>query len=121
MFLPGFMHLYIHSLPPDALVVIPPPIPLPLLQVSAQLQRPSILTYSDDVLYNWKTPSIDSPPTLDNLRCQTLFTSTTEESEFSLTSARTELKGVVALELSHTKLSSGIPLLINASLYISLV
>jgi indoleamine 2,3-dioxygenase len=93
------MHLYIHSLPPDAPVVIPPPITLPLLQVSAQLQLPPILTYSDDVLYNWKTPSLDSPPTLDNLRCQTLFTSTNDESEFYLTSARTELKGVVALEL----------------------
>jgi indoleamine 2,3-dioxygenase len=95
------MHLYIHSLPPHAPVVVPPPVTLPLLQVSAQLQLPPVLTYSDDVLYNWalKTPSLDSAPTLDNLRCQTLFTSTTDESEFYLTSARIELKGVDALEL----------------------
>lgn len=95
------MHFYIHSLPPDAPVVIPPPITLPLLQVSAQLQLPPILTYSDDVLYNCalKTPSPDNAPTLDNLCCQTLFTSTTDEAEFYLTSARIELKGVDALEL----------------------
>ena len=95
------MHFYIHSLPPCAPVVIPSPITLPLLQVSAQLQLPPILTYSDDVLYNWtlRTPSLDSAPALHNLRSQTLFTSTSDESEFYLTSARIELKGVDALEL----------------------
>jgi indoleamine 2,3-dioxygenase len=95
------MHFYIHSLPPDAPVVIPPPITLPVLQVSAHLQLPPVLTYSDDVLYNWDLikPSTTSVPALDNLRCQTLFTSTTDESEFYLTSARIELKGVDALDL----------------------
>jgi len=95
------LHFYIHSLPPDAPVVIPPPITLPLLQVSAQLELPPILTYSDDVLYNWalKSPSLNGLPTLDNLRAQTLFTSTNDESEFYLTSARIELKGVDILEL----------------------
>ena len=95
------MHFYIHSLPPDAPIVIPPPITLPVLQVSAQLQLPPVLTYSDDVLYNWDLikPATASAPALDNLRCQTLFTSTTDESEFYLTSARIELKGVDALDL----------------------
>lgn len=97
------LHFYIHSLPPDAPVVIPPPITLPLLQVSAELMLPPVLTYSDDVLYNWELKTEQSPdrpaPDLDNLRCQTLFTGTTDEEEFYLSSARIELAGVAALEL----------------------
>jgi indoleamine 2,3-dioxygenase len=60
-----------------------------------------MVTYSDDVLYNWAliNPSLNTKPALDNLRCQTLFTSTNDESEFYLTSARIEIKGVDALEL----------------------
>ncbi|GLB40734.1 putative indoleamine 2,3-dioxygenase [Lyophyllum shimeji] len=100
----GFiMHFYIHSLPPDAPVVIPVSIALPLLQVSAQLRLPPILTYSDNVLYNWDLKpgptTMENVPTVDNLRSQTLFTGTTDEEEFYLTSARIELKGVEALEL----------------------
>ncbi|KAG6811815.1 hypothetical protein H0H92_005674 [Tricholoma furcatifolium] len=97
------LHFYVHSLPPDDPVVIPPPVTLPLLQVSAQLQLPPVLTYSDDVLYNWELKSPQSPcetvPALDNLRCQTLFTDTTDEEEFYLSSARIELAGVAALDL----------------------
>ncbi|KAG6864593.1 hypothetical protein C0991_008445 [Blastosporella zonata] len=97
------LHFYIHSLPPDAPVVIPPPLTLPLLQVSAQLQLPPVLTYSDDVLYNWELKSpqkhYETAPALDNLRCQTLFTGTTDEEEFYLSSARIELAGVAALDL----------------------
>ncbi|KAG6910272.1 hypothetical protein DXG01_012084 [Tephrocybe rancida] len=97
------MHFYIHSLPPDAPVVIPPPITLPLLQVSSQLQLPPVLTYSDDVLYNWELKRAqkhyETTPALDNLRCQTLFTDTTDEEEFYLSSARIELAGVPALDL----------------------
>lgn len=90
------MHFYIHSLPPDVPVVIPPPVTIPLLQICAELQLPPVLTYSDDVLYNWqlKTPSEDGSIALDNLRCQTLFTETVDEEEFYLTSSRIELKGV---------------------------
>ena len=58
-------------------------------------------TYADNVLYNWalKTPSPSGLPTLQNLRSQTLFTGTSDEEEFYLTSARIELRGVEALEL----------------------
>ncbi|PCH39352.1 Indoleamine 2,3-dioxygenase [Wolfiporia cocos MD-104 SS10] len=100
------MHLYVHTLPrstPD--IRIPPPITVPLLQVSAQLQLPPVLTYSDDVLYNWayKVPPSPAfpvrPPALDNLRCLTLFTGTRDEEEFYLASARIELRGVEALSL----------------------
>ncbi|OSX57566.1 hypothetical protein POSPLADRAFT_1155818 [Postia placenta MAD-698-R-SB12] len=100
------MHLYIHSTPTAITEIhIPPPITLPLLQVSAQLQLPPVLTYSDDVLYNWaykSPPSSDrplAPPALDNLRCLTLFTGTRDEEEFYLASARIEFRGVEALGL----------------------
>jgi indoleamine 2,3-dioxygenase len=95
------MHFYIHSLPPDADIRIPPPITVPLLEVCAQLQLPPVITYSDDVLYNWelKVPSAEPTPALDNLRCLTLFTGTRDEEEFYLASARIELRGVDALEI----------------------
>ncbi|KAF8896021.1 Indoleamine 2,3-dioxygenase [Infundibulicybe gibba] len=95
------MHFYIHSLPPHEPVSIPPPVTIPLLQVSAQLQLPPVITYSDDVLYNWepRAPSAADGPEMNNLRCQTLFTGTTDEEEFYLASARIELRGVEVLEL----------------------
>lgn len=117
------MHFYINTLPPLAPILIPPPISIPLLQVSQELVLPPLLTYSDDVLYNWtylnppstshtpiSIPDSDSTtdplflppapvPTIDNLRCLTLFTSTNDESEFYLSSARIELAGVRALAL----------------------
>jgi indoleamine 2,3-dioxygenase len=95
------MHFYIHSLPPEAEVRIPAPITVPLLQICVQLQLPPVITYSDDVLYNWalKVPSTEPTPALDNLRCLTLFTGTRDEEEFYLASARIELRGVDALEI----------------------
>ncbi|KAF8899707.1 Indoleamine 2,3-dioxygenase [Mucidula mucida] len=93
------MHFYIHSLPPDAPIVIPRSLTIPLLQVSHHLQLPPVLTYSDDVLYNWELPSSQSFPTIENLKCQTTFTGTRDEEEFYLTSSRMELRGVEALEL----------------------
>jgi len=112
------MHFYIQSLPPDASVVIPRPIALPILHVSACLDIPPLLTYSDTVLYNWvitSPPSSSSPlcpspsssssvtldhlPTISNIRSKTLFSDLPDEEEFYLCSARIELRGVEALEL----------------------
>ncbi|KAJ7168668.1 Indoleamine 2,3-dioxygenase [Mycena filopes] len=95
------MHFYIHSLPPTAPVIIPAPLARPLFHVCAQLQLPPVLTYADTVLYNWtlKTASSRPTPALDNLRSTTLFTGTTDEEVFYLTSARMELRGVEALAL----------------------
>lgn len=95
------MHFYIHSLPSEAEIRIPAPITVPLLQICVQLQLPPVITYSDDVLYNWalKVPSTEPTPALDNLRCLTLFTGTRDEEEFYLSSARIELRGVDALEI----------------------
>jgi indoleamine 2,3-dioxygenase len=95
------LHIYIHTLPPDAEIRIPAPITIPLLQVCTQLQLPPVNTYTDNVLYNWthKLPSPSSLPTMSNLRCQTLFSGTRDEEVFYLTSTRIELRGVEALEL----------------------
>ena len=95
------MHFYIHSLPPSEPVRIPPPISLPLLQISAQLQLPPLLTYSDSVLYNWhlNTADPDTLPSQSTIQCHTTFTSTSDEAEFYLVSARIELEAVQALDL----------------------
>ncbi|GJE89819.1 indoleamine 2,3-dioxygenase [Phanerochaete sordida] len=97
------MHFYIRTLPPStADVRVPAPLTLPLLQVSQHLQLPPVLTYSDDVLYNWALKHAEPlapAPSLDNLRCVTLFTGTQDEEEFYLASARIELRGVEALGL----------------------
>ena len=66
------------------------------------LQLPPVLTYSDDVLYNWalrRPEPLVPAPSLDNLRCLTLFTGTRDEEEFYLASSRIELRGVEALSL----------------------
>lgn len=96
------MHFYIHSLPPDIPVSIPRSLSIPLLQVSTQLQLPPVMTYSDTVVYNWELVRphlLDATPKLDNLRSSVLFTGTTDEEEFYLSSARIEFRGVEALEL----------------------
>jgi len=97
------LHFYVHSLPPSEPIRIPPPITLPLLRVSAQLQLPPVLTYSDNVLYNWNLNQTNKDLlTESTIRCQTTFTSTNDEAEFYLISARMELAGVDALELMRS-------------------
>ena len=95
------MHFYAHSLPLDIEIRIPAPIIVPLLEVGAQLQLPPVITYSDNVFYNWalKVPSVEPIPAFDNLRTLTMFTGTRDEEEFYLTSTRIELRGVDALEV----------------------
>jgi indoleamine 2,3-dioxygenase len=102
------MHFYIHSMPPSNVdIIIPRTLSIPLLKICAQLRLPPVLTYSDDVLYNWTfrdpdTRSGASEIALDNLRSQTLFTGTRDEEEFYLTSARIELRGIEALTIIST-------------------
>ncbi|KAF9449441.1 Indoleamine 2,3-dioxygenase [Macrolepiota fuliginosa MF-IS2] len=96
------LHFYVQTIPSTESLLIPRSITIPLLQVSSQLQLPPVVTYSDDVLYNWahkESHDENALPTIDNLRCQTTFTGTTDEAEFYLTSARIELRGTEALEL----------------------
>ncbi|KAG7089187.1 hypothetical protein E1B28_010889 [Marasmius oreades] len=97
------MHFYVHSLPLDNDIKIPSPITIPLLQVSNYLQLPPVLTYSDDVLYNWKSKSNSTTmPHLNDLQSRTLFTGLGDEEEFYLTSVRIELRGVEALSLMRS-------------------
>ncbi len=98
------MHFYVHSLPPSDPIKIPPPITIPLLQVSRQLRLPPLLTYSDNVLYNWRLESDDPKelPTISTMQCQSSFTSTSDEAEFYLVAARMELAGVEALDLMRS-------------------
>ena len=98
------LHFYIHSLPPSEPIRIPSSISLPILQISAQLQLPPLLTYSDSVLYNWHldTDDPDALPSQSTIRCHTTFTSTSDEAEFYLVSARIELAAVEALYLMRS-------------------
>ena len=115
------MLYYIRTQPEDVQPVIPRSITIPLLYICQQLLLPPIITYSDNVLYNWalirpQTPppeqsgfgallfplsasSAASAPALDNLKCLTTFTGTRDEEEFYLCSARIEFRGAEALEL----------------------
>ncbi|KAH7869336.1 Indoleamine 2,3-dioxygenase [Lentinula edodes] len=94
------LHFYIHTHESGTEEVrIPPPITLPLLRVSREMHLPPLLTYSDDVLYNWGLN-----PQNSSLRVLTSFTSTASESHFYLTSARIELIGVRALGLMQDSL-----------------
>lgn len=97
------MHFYINTLPADAPLVIPRSISIPLLEVSDNLALPPLLTYSDDVLYNWKyrnpNDKTATMPTISNITVQTTFTQTPSEEHFYLTSAYIELRGAVALSL----------------------
>ncbi|KAG9314773.1 Indoleamine 2,3-dioxygenase [Chiua virens] len=96
------MHMYIHSLPLNIEIRIPRSISIPLLEVAAYLQLPAVATYSDTVLYNWSLKSTSqekTPPALDNIRSQDLFTGTGDEQEFYLASGRIEIRGVEALKL----------------------
>lgn len=81
--------LYVHSILPHDPITIPPSFSLPILRVSAELQLPPTMSYSDDVLHNCKlkTPSSGyDVPTIDNLRCQTSFTGSADEEGFYLAS-----------------------------------
>lgn len=100
------LHFYVHSLPaapPSSEIHIPPSLSIPLLQVCADLALPPVLTYSDNVLYNWDLSPPQSPFSSSinpaHLHSQTTFTGTSDEEHFYLTSSRIELAGVSALSL----------------------
>ena len=106
------LHFFVHTIPSHEPIVIPRSLSIPLLQVSSQLQLPPVITYSDDVLYNWAHRQArdgdryhNDLPTIDNLQCVTTFTGTSDEEEFYLTSARIELKGNEALELMRLSMN----------------
>lgn len=92
------LHIYVHTQPPGPdPIIIPRSLSVPLLAVSRELVLPPVVTYADTVLYNWR--EVDG-----HIRCVTLFTRTTDEEHFFLTSARIELAGVAALSLMQQSL-----------------
>jgi len=106
------LHFFVHTIPSHEPIIIPRSLSIPLLKVSSELQLPPVITYSDDVLYNWAHRQArdgdcyySDLPTIDNLRCLTTFTGTSDEEEFYLTSARIELRGNEALELMRLSMN----------------
>ncbi|XP_006459693.1 hypothetical protein AGABI2DRAFT_177540 [Agaricus bisporus var. bisporus H97] len=99
------LHCYAHTIPTIDPIVIPRSISVPLLQTSKILQHPPVLTYFDENLNNWDCPEKGKfPPSINDLRCRTTFTGTTDEAEFHLTLTRIELRGGEALELMRLAL-----------------
>ncbi|KIK52428.1 hypothetical protein GYMLUDRAFT_64259 [Collybiopsis luxurians FD-317 M1] len=100
------MHFYIHTLPPDVLVVIPRPISIPMLQVAKVLDLPPVITFSDTVLYNWhsQAASDTASPNPHGLQSQTTFTDLPDEEAFYLSSARIELRGAEALRIMQSSM-----------------
>lgn len=105
------LHFYVHTLPPSAPISIPPSISVPLLYISQRLAVPPVITYADNVLYNWtidtsnsSTDITNDAPTVSNVRSMTTFTNLVDEEEFYLASARIELRGVEALDLMSRSL-----------------
>ncbi|KAF8343598.1 Indoleamine 2,3-dioxygenase [Amanita rubescens] len=80
--------------------IIPRPISIPLLRISAILKIPPLLTYADTVLYNWRVESetsVPSPtlasinhhqPNFNHIRSQITFSTTPDEEEFYLSIMR---------------------------------
>ncbi|CAE6430958.1 unnamed protein product [Rhizoctonia solani] len=103
------MHMYIHSAPiPVELTphVVPACIAVPLCRVSSELGITPILTYADNVLWNWHLPGgqLHEIPTERRIRSHALFSGTLDEEHFYLTSAKIELRGVAALSVMRSTL-----------------
>ncbi|KAG9049137.1 hypothetical protein FS837_011056 [Tulasnella sp. UAMH 9824] len=99
------LHFYIHSqLPltgpgPHPPHRIPSCLAIPLTELSKELVMPPILTYADNVLYNWSLRDPTEALSVENVKMVNTFSNTQSERHFYLTSARIELRGVEALEL----------------------
>ncbi|KAK0223556.1 Indoleamine 2,3-dioxygenase [Armillaria fumosa] len=87
------LHFYVHTLPPETAIYIPPSLAIPLAHVSDVLDLPPVITYSDLVLYNWTTDSTS------NIHFPSAFSGTADEQAFYRASAIIELRGVEALDL----------------------
>ncbi len=86
------LHFYVHTLPPETAIYIPPSLAVPLAHVSNVLDLPPVITYSDLVLYNWTTDSTG------DICFPSAFSATADEQAFYRASAIIELRGVAALD-----------------------
>ncbi|KDQ10601.1 hypothetical protein BOTBODRAFT_178074 [Botryobasidium botryosum FD-172 SS1] len=93
------VHFYVHSTPPTPTqaVHIPASLAVPLVTVSRVLGIAPILTFADTVLWNYALIDPTQPLSPTNMRFQTLFTGTQDETSFYLCCAQIELRGVPAL------------------------
>lgn len=72
--------------------ILPPPITVPLLQVSARLGLPPVATYASTCLWNFRSSSPDLTR-LDCLQALHTFTGTSDESWFYIVSVAMEAQG----------------------------
>lgn len=103
----GFMaHAYIWGgdKPSDRL---PPPISVPLLQVSERLEIPPVATYAALCLWNFKPLFMDEDiDNLENLATLSTFTGSLDESWFYLVSVAIEARGAPIITLMLTAIAA---------------
>ncbi|KAL1668527.1 Indoleamine 2,3-dioxygenase [Schizophyllum commune] len=98
------IHFYVHSIPigefePGAPIYIPRPLAAPMTAVARHLRMAPVLTYADTILWNVEKINEDGPLTMDNLRTETLFSGTEDESAFYMSQVRCELRGAELLSI----------------------
>jgi indoleamine 2,3-dioxygenase len=86
---------------------IPPPLAIPYLKVSKQLELPPVATYAAVCLWNFKPIFSDEPiDTLANLSTLTTFTGSLDESWFYLVSVAVETRGAPLIPLMLTAIAA---------------
>ncbi|KAB8265375.1 indoleamine 2,3-dioxygenase [Aspergillus pseudonomiae] len=93
------LHGYIWGCP-NPVEIIPPPLAIPLLQVSAHVELPPIATFAGLCLWNYKVIDADrSPADPENLGTGFTFTGTDDEKWFYLISVAIEADGARVVSL----------------------
>ncbi|KAB5571831.1 indoleamine 2,3-dioxygenase, partial [Coniochaeta sp. 2T2.1] len=86
---------------------LPPPISVPLLEVSAHLEVPPVATYASLCLWNFKPLFVDEPiDNLENLATLNTFTGALDESWFYLVSVAIEARGAPIIPLMLTAIAA---------------
>ncbi|KAL2115333.1 hypothetical protein VTJ04DRAFT_9588 [Mycothermus thermophilus] len=86
---------------------LPPPIAVPLLQVSEHLELPPVATYAAVCLWNFKPLFMDEDiDNLENLSTLTTFTGSMDESWFYLVSVAMEARGAPIISLMLTAIAA---------------
>ncbi|KAL1746274.1 Indoleamine 2,3-dioxygenase [Schizophyllum fasciatum] len=98
------IHYYVHSIPEHnvkrgARILIPRSLAAPMTTVSRHLRMAPVLTYADTILWNVEKINEQGPMTMDNLRTETLFSGTEDESAFYMSQVRCELRGAELLSV----------------------
>jgi indoleamine 2,3-dioxygenase len=86
---------------------LPPPIAVPLLQVSEHLEVPPVATYASLCLWNFKPLFVDETiDNLENLATLNTFTGSLDESWFYLVSVAIEARGAPIIPLMLTAIAA---------------